>query len=769
MVPIWLALVVASTSATPGADPSAALRRRANASQPSRSHASQPSRSHALAPTGPAVARRRVGTVTDYDELKDAVDSLAVAPISKSSDDDSATPPQVERWQPTSTSAPRASRRLAQTVSTEAELRNAVNCNPAPCVDEIVVADGTYTLNGHLTVRRTLTIRAANRRQAVLIAGTNARHIHAQFRPGPQADALVKLEGLVFKDAHLTSTTSVDFQDRMLGGSLYFHDVALAYNSYAHVDSKHLWVSIDDCLFKNNVVGTSNPYFNCGWGGCPSTYPTQYGSGGAIFFMYGVRAAIRNSEFKENRAHGRRYSHYLMFTGEGGAIMDRFMVALFIDNCIFDDNHADHYGHHLKISSYGGYTANTDGSESSHTKLNWAQGIAALHLTPANGFPALGALPSFNYQNFVIKNTVFKGDGLLHGLNTNGMVGSNGLPGESTARPGIVSAIAIVPHVVHFYCDLGRWMPQGVDFKGGDVATEGPGCWYKCSAGRYGPTPWIAAAADCPFCEKGHYCPEAVGSMTPCPVGTHMPAPGAAGVTSCVPCAPGTYMDQTARGGSANPYPVVGGVEQVGCTACPAGKFVAGLAESSCDPCPVGGYCGSSGAASAAMAFTPCPAGKYNTGTGASSVSSCTGCPVGKANAVPGSSSAADCTQCLPGSVAPSTGTNVCSLCAAGKYQGEQALVGISMSAACAVYTPEPPSRAAARGMLTSRALFACRCQGDDRLQKLRSWPLLRGRRRVANPVPRRNAPGQDAFRHDFGEPMPRLCQRNLLSSRVAG
>ena len=665
MVPAWLALVVASTSATPGADPSAALRRRANASQPSRSHASQPSRSHALAPTGPAVARRQVGTVTDYDELKDAVDGLAVAPISKSSNDDSATPPQVERWYPTSTSAPRASRRLAQTVSTEAELRNAVNCKDSngasvTCVDEIELGDGTYTLNGHLTVQRTLTIRAANSRQAVLIAGSNARHIVADFSSRTEADYLVKLEGLVFKDVRLTSNTIDSMTNRLLGGSIHFKDVASAYTSYDHVDSKHLWVSIDDCLFQNNVLGTSNPYFNCGWGGCPTTHPATYGSGGAIFFMYGIRAAIRNSKFKLNRAHGRYYALYAEFTGEGGAIHDRYMAALFIDNCIFDDNHADHNGHHLKLNPYGTYPPNTDGSESSYAKLNWAQGVAALHLTPANGFPALGALPSRPYQNFVIKNTVFKGDGLHHGLNTNGIVGSNGLPGESASRPGIVSALAIVPHVIHFYCGLGTWMPQGVDLKGGDVATEGPGCWYKCSAGRYGPTHWISAAADCPFCANGHYCPEASGSMTPCPVGTHMPATGAASEASCVPCAPGAYNDVSGRPNDA-------------CKACPPGKYVAELRADSCDPCPVGGYCGSSGAASAAMAFTPCPAGKYNAGTGATSVSSCTGCPVGKANNVPGSSSVADCTECLPGSAAPSMGTAVCPLCEAGKYQGNPA------------------------------------------------------------------------------------------------
>ena len=121
---------------------------------------------------------------------------------------------------------------------------------------------------------------------------------------------------------------------------------------------------------------------------------------------------------------------------------------------------------------------------------------------------------------------------------------------------GGASAI-VVNSAIDWICQLGRYMPPLGVFPGGFS-----GCLHLCPLAFYGNSPNLTAptgdrgcqrtchaqTTQTPFphqrrlalldaaCMLGHYCPSpGTSSPLPCPVGTHMPAAGAANRSSCLP------------------------------------------------------------------------------------------------------------------------------------------------------------------------------------------------------------------------------------------
>ena len=163
-----------------------------------------------------------------------------------------------------------------------------------------------------------------------------------------------------------------------------------------------------------------------------------------------------------------------------------------------------------------------------------------------------------------------------------------------TGNDGIM--IQTVNSSIDWDCRLGSWMPTEGAFFGDFSAPE---C-YLCPAGYYGATKSLTKASCSGQCIRGHYCMKGTTDPEPCPVGTRMPALGAASNDSCIPCAPGQHQ------------PLAGEEE---CLPCAAGSFSPDVGLAACDPCPRGGYCEEAGAATR-MVWEPCPAGSFNPANG---------------------------------------------------------------------------------------------------------------------------------------------------------
>ena len=92
-----------------------------------------------------------------------------------------------------------------------------------------------------------------------------------------------------------------------------------------------------------------------------------------------------------------------------------------------------------------------------------------------------------------------------------------------------------------------------------------------------------------------------------------MPTEGASDISLCLPCGPGTASNDEAN-------------NETSCAPCDPGSYAEGLHYTFCSPCPERGYCSKVGAASAAMAWRPCPAGTFSNKTGLSSADQCDPC-----------------------------------------------------------------------------------------------------------------------------------------------
>ena len=232
----------------------------------------------------------------------------------------------------------------------------------------------------------------------------------------------------------------------------------------------------------------------------------------------------------------------------------------------------------------------------------------------------------------------------------------------------------------------------------------------------------IAASIDvCLQCDD-HTQVDSFGACMSCPPGLQR-TPGAA---QCVPCTVGTAQSQgkatgclqcdvgsySAINGSVMCFPCSLGTHSPSrgaeeCTPCSAGSFSSSPGASVCEECAVGGYCPDAGAASA-LVYKQCPAGTYNPDRGSSSAAACKACAAGKASPIPGSSDPDACKECLPGSVAPSDGTGVCTLCEAGKFQGEKgktACETCTLGCEQAAWRSNPDAFKAATDSLTRLAL----------------------------------------------------------------
>jgi len=198
-------------------------------------------------------------------------------------------------------------------------------------------------------------------------------------------------------------------------------------------------------------------------------------------------------------------------------------------------------------------------------------------------------------------------------------------------------------------CRLGRWMPRQGALEGDFSAPE---C-RLCPAGYYGAARGLIEPSCSGQCIRGHFCEEGTADPEPCPIGTHMPALGAASNESCIPCAPGQHQPFTG---------------QSDCLTCPAGSFSPDVGLAACDPCPRGGYFAEAGAATR-MVWEPCPAGSFNPTTGCKSSAACESCPIGTSSAMRGAESIETCAPCRPGTVAAEERSEICEPCAQGYYQ----------------------------------------------------------------------------------------------------
>jgi len=173
-----------------------------------------------------------------------------------------------------------------------------------------------------------------------------------------------------------------------------------------------------------------------------------------------------------------------------------------------------------------------------------------------------------------------------------------------------------------------------------------------CPDGYFGNTSGLANSSCSGQCTKGHFCEAGTADPEPCPVGTRMPALGAASSKSCIPCAPGQHQ------------PLAGEEE---CLPCAAGSFSPDVGLAACDPCPRGGYCGEAGAATR-MVWEPCLAGSFNPANGSNSSAACELCPAGTASATRGAESSETCSPCRPGTVAATAGRAECASCEPGTF-----------------------------------------------------------------------------------------------------
>ena len=169
---------------------------------------------------------------------------------------------------------------------------------------------------------------------------------------------------------------------------------------------------------------------------------------------------------------------------------------------------------------------------------------------------------------------------------------------------------------IDWVCSLGQYAPPLGDFDGHlleDGAYGFTGCPKECLPGTYGNRTNLTTSECSDMCDPGHYCPAGTSKPKPCPVGTHMPTAGASDISLCLPCGPGTASDREANNGTS-------------CAPCDPGSYAEGLNNTFCSPCPERGYCSEVGAASAAMAWRPCPAGTFSNKTGLSSADQCDPC-----------------------------------------------------------------------------------------------------------------------------------------------
>ena len=427
-------------------------------------------------------------------------------------------------------------------------------------------------------------------------------------------------------------------------------------------DECRLQLNVNNSEFNDNVAGAANTPDHAYYFDAFIYYPGRQqergssGSGGALSTNLPVFSSISKSVFRRNRAHGESYRKTGTNDGTGGAIAVHSSRALFIDECVFEDNHADRDGHHLFAHIW---TRSGQGFPS-----EWQSGFPAKY-----GFSAEVDEDKAAYQNFVVKDSTF---GPYQWPST-GPTNSNP---QRWAKGG--PALIAVPIQLNFYCPLGMWMPDDAD-----VRRSFTGCAHNCSAGRHGDRHNITDPDSCPTCPVGHFCPEGIGEPIACPSGTCMPFTGAISSTSCIRCSPGysqpqpglngcdaclpgTFADQLMSTGCTDcPVghycPEAGTVQPLACPAgnyqnltgqaacmqCPAGQFQPERGETSCDECAAGGYC--NGVASCGGGFTRCKPGTFNPRSGSYSIDACQPCPSGTTSSQP---EAKECNECEPGTYA---------------------------------------------------------------------------------------------------------------------
>ena len=157
--------------------------------------------------------------------------------------------------------------------------------------------------------------------------------------------------------------------------------------------------------------------------------------------------------------------------------------------------------------------------------------------------------------------------------------------------------------------------------------------WYAAGVRHVWPA-WDPAAAGA-WCAAGAYVGDGGLACTPCPPGTHSPAPGV--VARCTPCPPGTHSPEPGAA-ACSPCPAGTHSAEAGaraCTECPAGTHSSANA-SACTPCAPGAFALRPGRA----ACTPCELGTYQPARGAQV---CVSCPADATTAHPGAASVDAC------------------------------------------------------------------------------------------------------------------------------
>ena len=408
----------------------------------------------------------------------------------------------------------------SELVRTVAELRAAIR----GIAKEIVLSPGEYLLGSPLVIERSLKLRALIPRTAVLDGNSSTTPIyikmvgladeidestgqcrttgdfhkcwdgldHCPTNPttNPQVEK-VSVEGLIIRNGIATHDGIKYGSDTAsrVGGGIFA----------AAGEACYLYLKVDDCEFNDNVAGRA---------GVPGSAAASFsGSGGAIFTKLPVYLSISNSAFRRNRAYQRRYWYTGDYDGTGGALSGRQIRALFIDNAIFEDNHADFRGHH--IMAHTSAREIYDGMEDGFP-------VEVGFSPPGDNRPC----PSMEFQeaaqrcgrNFIVKNSEF---GPATPVNW-GVIYPPDYP------PTTAKSIIGIPNTLNFYCPVGMWMANDFDVK--DPFT---GCANNCSAGRFGNSSNLKAAEDCELCPKGNTCPEGSSEPTPCQPGTFMATVGA--------------------------------------------------------------------------------------------------------------------------------------------------------------------------------------------------------------------------------------------------
>lgn len=225
-------------------------------------------------------------------------------------------------------------------------------------------------------------------------------------------------------------------------------------------------------------------------------------------------------------------------------------------------------------------------------------------------------------------------------------------------------------------CSMGYYCPLG-SFRSDQFA---------CPSGTYSNQTNLAAAEECDICPKGHYCPSASNTPTPCPGGSYAALEGsidsgtALSWPSCISCPPGYSCVE----GSVTPLPCgIGMHSNIGasaCLQCLAGHFCSsnttatldmlllggdwGVSNSQMGRCYNGTYCPAGTGRVPTLTTHPCPTGTYcPTNTSLPML-----CPPGTYNNLTGQDGLEDCLETPSGyySLQGSNGTT--GECAPGYY-----------------------------------------------------------------------------------------------------